>query len=306
MYDRIMEGSSMPEAREALLERLEGQARLLRRNVWRALRASGGGHAGGSLSAADMLVALYFHTLKIRPHEPDWPDRDRFVLSKGHANAALGAVLAQAGFVEDGVIDRFYGMESPFGMHPDIKMAGVEMSTGGLGHGLPVGVGMALGARIKGKSFHTYVMLGDGELHEGSNWEAAMSASHYRLSNLTAIVDANRVSQSGHVAEILGIEPLVDKWRAFGWDVREIDGHDMGEIVDAFGALPFNQKKPSCLVAHTVKGKGVSFAEDTYVWHSKDVDDEILQKALAELTPLERATLTETMEPVTTELEAPR
>ena len=293
----------MAEAREALLERLEDQANLIRRNIWRALRASGGGHAGGSLSAADMLAALYFHTLRVRPDEPDWPDRDRFVLSKGHANAALGAVLAQAGFIEDSVIDQFYGYESLFGMHPDIKMAGVEMSTGGLGHGLPVGVGMALGARIKGKSFHTYVMLGDGELHEGSNWEAAMAAAHYRLSNLTAIIDVNRVSQSGHVAEIMGVEPLADKWRAFGWQVHEFDGHDMGQIVDAFGALPLNPSKPSALLAHTVKGKGVSFAEDTYVWHSNNVDDEILKKALAELEPVERETVTVETAPETVELE---
>lgn len=273
----------MSESREELLKRLEGEALSIRRDIWRALRASGGGHAGGSLSAADILAALYFHIMKVRPNEPDWPDRDRFVLSKGHANCALGVVLAHAGFVEDSYIDTFYGMNSLFGMHPDIKCPGVEMSTGGLGHGLPVGVGMALGARIKGQSFHTYVMIGDGELHEGTNWEAAMAAAHYRLTNLTAIIDVNRVSQSGHVAEIMGIEPLADKWRAFGWAVREIDGHNMAEIVDALEALPYDRQKPNLLLAHTVKGKGVSWAEDTYVWHSNNVNDEIYEKALAEL-----------------------
>src|SRR5437773_1883484 len=165
----------------------------------------------------------------------------------------------------------------------DIKVAGVEMSTGGLGHGLSVGTGMALGARIQGKAFRTYVMLGDGELHEGSNWEAAMCAAHYRLSNLTAIIDANKVAQSAHVAHLVGIEPLADKWRAFGWEVWEIDGHDMGQIVDALDALPFQAEKPSALIAHTVKGKGVSFAENTYVWHSNTVNDETLARALAEL-----------------------
>jgi transketolase len=273
----------MSKDRAALLKRLDEQANLIRRNVWRALHAAGGGHVGGSLSAAELLSALYFHTLRIDPKNPDDPDRDRFVLSKGHANAALAAVLAQAGFIEDNLLDRFYGYESPLGMHPDIKVAGVEMSTGGLGHGLPVGMGMALGARIQGKSFHTYVMVGDGELNEGSNWETAMAASHYRLSGLTVIVDKNRVSQSGHVAEICGIDPLPDKWRAFGWEVREIDGHNIGEVVDALGALPFDPRKPSALIAHTVKGKGVSFAEDTYLWHSNTVNDEILEKALAEL-----------------------
>ncbi len=273
----------MPESREVLLQRLEDQANLIRRNIWRALRASGGGHAGGSLSAADMLAALYFHTLRVRPDEPDWPDRDRFVLSKGHGNASLSSVLAQAGFFPEEDLDRFYHLDSPLGMHPDIKVAGVEMSTGGLGHGLPVGVGMALGARIKGKDFHTYVMLGDAELNEGSNWEAAMAAVKYRLTNLTAIVDFNKVGQSGHVAEIMPVEPLADKWRAFGWEVREIDGHDMEQVVEALDDLPFSQRKPNALIAHTVKGKGVSFCEDTYVWHSNTVTQEIYEKALAEL-----------------------
>ena len=273
----------MQETREALLKRLEGQARQIRRNVWRALRAGGSGHAGGSSSAADILAALYFHRLRIRSKEPDWPERDRFVLSKGHANAALGAALAQAGFIEDGVLDRFYGFDSPFGMHPDIKVAGVEMCTGALGHGLAVAMGMALGARIQKQAFHSFVMLGDGELHEGSNWEAAMAASHYRLANLTAIVDRNKISQSGPVAEIVGIEPLVDKWRAFGWEVREIDGHDMSEIVDALDAVPLHADRPTALIAHTIKGKGVSFAENTYLWHSNNVNDEIYARALAEL-----------------------
>jgi transketolase len=251
--------------------------------VWRALRAGGSGHAGGSSSAADILAALYFHRLRIRSTEPDWPERDRFVLSKGHANAALGAALAQAGFIEDGVLDRFYGFDSPFGMHPDIKVAGVEMCTGALGHGLAVAMGMALGARIQKQAFHSFVMLGDGELHEGSNWEAAMAASHYRLANLTAIIDRNKISQSGPVAEIVGIEPLADKWRAFGWEVREIDGHDMSEIVDALDAVPLHADRPTALIAHTIKGKGVSFAENTYLWHSNNVNDEIYARALAEL-----------------------
>lgn len=269
--------------RDELLKKLEAHARQVRRDIWRALRAGGGGHAGGSSSAADILSALYFHRMRIRPKEPDWPDRDRFVLSKGHANAALGAILAQAGFIDDAIIDRFYGFESPFGMHPDIKVAGVEMCTGALGHGLAVGMGMALGARIQKKDFHSFVMLGDAELHEGSNWEAAMAAAHYGLGNLTAIVDYNRIGQSGPIAELIDVHPLTDKWRAFGWAVREIDGHDMGEVVDALDALPVEAGRPSVLIAHTVKGKGVSFAENTYVWHSNSVNDEILASALKEI-----------------------
>jgi transketolase len=273
----------MTETREALIRRLEVRARQLRRDLWRALRAGGSGHAGGSSSAADLLTALYFHRLRVRPAEPDWPDRDRFVLSKGHANAALGAVLAQAGFIEDALLDRFYAFESPFGMHPDIKVDGIEMCTGALGHGLAIGMGMALGARMQARDFHTFVMVGDGELHEGSNWEAAMAASHHRLANLTVIVDYNRIAQSGPVAELVDVHPLAEKWRAFGWAVREVDGHDMGAIVDALDALPYEQRRPSALIAHTVKGKGVSFAENTWVWHSNTVTEEIYRRALEEL-----------------------
>lgn len=275
----------MEETNANLIAHLETQAKQIRRNIWRALRAGGSGHAGGSSSAADILAALYFHRLRIRSAEPKWPDRDRFVLSKGHANAALGAVLAQAGFIDEAVLDRFYAFESPFGMHPDIKMNGVEMCTGALGHGLAIAVGMALGARIQKKDFHTFVMIGDGELHEGSNWEAAMAASHYRLANLTVIVDYNKIAQSGPLNELIDIHPLTDKWRAFGFEVKEIDGHNMTEIVDTFDALALNAEGPTAIIAHTIKGKGVSFAENTYVWHSNNVNDEIYAKAIAELSP---------------------
>ena len=269
--------------RDALLRALRVHALEIRRNTWRALHGAGSGHMGGALSAADLLAALYFHHLRLRPAEPDWPERDRFVLSKGHANAALGAVLAQAGFVDDGFLDTFYGYESTFGMHPDIKVPGVEMSTGGLGHGLSVGLGMALGSRLQGKGWRTVVMLGDGELQEGSNWEAAMAAAHLAPLSLTAIVDYNKVQQSGHVSDMLGLEPLADKWRAFGWSVRECDGHDMAQVVDALDALPEAPDKPSLLIAHTVKGKGTRFAEDSHLWHNNAVSDAVYETALAEL-----------------------
>lgn len=275
----------MEETKTDLIKRLESEARQVRRNVWRALRAGGSGHAGGSCSAADILAALYFHRMRIRPAQPDWPERDRFVLSKGHANAALVAVLVQAGFIDEALLDKFYAFESPFGMHPDIKVNGIEMCTGALGHGLAIGVGMALGARMQKQAFHTFVMVGDGELHEGSNWEAAMAASHYRLANLTVIIDFNKIAQSGPLQEIINIDPLADKWRAFGFEVQEIDGHNMTEIVDALDSLPLNAERPTAIIAHTVKGKGVSFAENTYVWHSNSVTDEIYAKAIAELAP---------------------
>ena len=268
---------------QAKIDGLRNDALHIRRNVWRALHGAGGGHMGGSSSAADILAALYFHHLRLRPDEPDWPDRDRFVLSKGHANAALGATLARAGFIDDSVLDQFYAYQSPFGMHPDIKMAGVEMSTGGIGHGLSVAMGMALGARMQGKDFRTCVMIGDGELQEGSNWEGAMAAAHMDLSNLTVILDYNKIQQSGEVGQMMGLEPVVDKWRAFGWAVREIDGHDMAAVVEALDALPFANDEPSMIIAHTIKGKGVSFAEDSFLWHNNMVTDEVYEKALAEL-----------------------
>ncbi len=269
--------------REAKLEQLRNEALKIRRNIWRALHAAGSGHMGGALSAADLLAALYFHHLRLRTDDPDWPDRDRFVLSKGHANAALGAVLAQAGIIDDALLDQFYAYESLFGMHPDIKLDGVEMSTGGLGHGLSVGLGMALGARLQARNFRVVVMIGDGELQEGSNWEAAMAAAHQKVSNLTAILDYNKVQQSGHVASMMSLEPIAEKWRAFGWEVLEIDGHDMDDIVASLDALPLVNDKPSALIAHTIKGKGVSFSEDTHLWHSNAVTDDVYARALAEL-----------------------
>jgi transketolase len=277
----------MASNREALLSGLNDKARHIRRGSWRALRAAGSGHMGGALSAAELLAGLYFHHLHLRPDEPDWPERDRFVLSKGHGNAALSAVLAEAGFIDEALLDRFYGFESPLGMHPDIKVAGVEMSTGGLGHGLSIGLGMALGARLQGKDFRTVVMIGDGELQEGSNWEAAMAAAHHRVSSLTAILDYNKIQQSGHVDAMLSLEPMAERWRAFGWAVKEIDGHNMAEVVDAFDTLPYAADAPSVLIAHTIKGKGASFAEDSHLWHNNVVDDEVYAKAMSELEDAE-------------------
>ena len=192
-------------------------------------------------------------------------------------------VLARAGFIDESLLDTFYGYGSPLGMHPDIAVPGVEMSTGGLGHGLAVGLGMACGAELKGQDFRTFVMLGDGELQEGSNWEAAMAAAHFACNNLTAIVDCNKIQQSGRVSEILDLGTLASKWEAFGWAVREIEGHDMWAIIDALDNLPYAENKPSLLIAHTIKGKGTSFAEDTHVWHNNTVTDAIYQQALDEL-----------------------
>ena len=231
--------------------------------------------AGAMASNSEAVLKRLAHYLKVRPEEPNWP-ADR-LCSPGPCGAR------RRFFFPDSHLDEFYGYQTLMGMHPDIKLAGVEMCTGGLGHGLSVGVGMALGARLKKRQSRTVVMVGDGELQEGSNWEAAMAAAHLKLSSLTAIVDYNKVQQSGHVQDVLGLEPLADKWRAFGWSVRELDGHDMAEIVAALDALPYAADMPSLMIAHTVKGKGVSFAEDTHLWHQNMIDDEIYQKALDEL-----------------------
>jgi transketolase len=268
---------------EAKLNALRAEALRIRRNAWRALFAAGSGHVGASMSSADLLAGLYFHFLRIRPEQPGWPDRDRFLLSKGHANPSLVAALAQAGFFDEAMLDSFNKFESTVSMHPDMKLPGIDMVTGALGHGLPIGLGIALGARLRKRDFRTVVMIGDGELQEGSNWEAAMLAGHLKVSSLTAIIDYNKVQQSWRVAQVLDIGPLADKWRSFNWAVREIDGHNMDEIVDAMDALPFAPDRPSALIAHTVKGKGVSFAEDTYIWHSNMVTADVYQKALAEL-----------------------
>lgn len=274
----------MVETREALLARLRDKATAVREGVMVALAAVGAGHVGGSLSIADILAALYFHTMRVDPKNPQWPDRDRLVLSKGHANAALVPVLAEAGFFDKELIKTFNLLDSPFGMHPDMrKIPGCDMSTGALGHGLAVGVGMALAGRLQKKAFRVYVIMGDGELNEGSNWESAMAASHFGLDNLIGIVDRNRFCLGSATEDTMRLEPLVDKWRSFGWSVKEIDGNDMGMVVDALDATPFEAGKPSLILAHTVKGKGLAAAEDRAEWHYQPVTSELLEAALKEL-----------------------
>jgi transketolase len=274
----------MSESREALLARLQERAIAVREGVMIALNAAGSGHVGGSMSIADVLTALYFHTMRYDTKNPRWSDRDRLVLSKGHANAALTPVLAEAGFYDKELVKTFNKLNSPFGMHPDMrKIPGCDMSTGALGHGLAVGVGMALGAKLQKKDFRTYVIMGDGELNEGSVWESAMAGTRFNLDNLVGIIDRNRFCLGSATEDTMPIEPLADKWRAFGWAVREIDGNDMAQVVDAFDAAPFVPGKPSLILAHTVKGKGFSRAEDRCDWHYQTVGQDVLDAALAEL-----------------------
>jgi transketolase len=242
------------------------------------------GHPGGDLSAADILAALYTCILNIDPLQPRDPGRDRFILSKGHCSAALYAVLAETGFFPLDSLAEFMKPLSILNGHPDRNKAlGVEANTGPLGHGLPIAVGAAKAARITGAPWRTFVLTGDGELQEGSNWEAAMAGAHFRLDNLTLIVDRNRLQQGDETERTMALEPLAGRWRAFGWAVEEVDGHDMKALVETLGAVPFETGRPNCIIAHTHKGRGVSFMEDRAEWHHRIPNDQELAAALAEL-----------------------
>lgn len=233
---------------------------------------------------ADLLAVLYGKILRLDSRDPEWPDRDRFVLSKGHGCAALYAVLAESGFFPVGWLESFYQNGSPLAGHATHKdVPGVEVSTGSLGHGLPMATGMALAAKRDGKSYRVFCLLSDGELNEGSTWEPILFAPHHKLDNLIAIVDYNKIQSLGRVKEVIDLDPLADKWRAFRWAVREIDGHDLAAICHALTEVPYEPNRPSCIVAHTVKGKGVSFMEDKLLWHYRAPLGEELQLALAEL-----------------------
>ncbi|MGH2724478.1 MAG: transketolase [Actinomycetota bacterium] len=270
--------------RRELIHRLEDIARELRIMDIEMLTEAGSGHPGGTLSAADLVAALYFSKMRLRPQEPDWPDRDRFVLSKGHCIPIVYAALAKLGFFEADQLKTLRKLGSPLQGHPDrTRLPGIEASTGSLGQGLSIAVGMALAGKLDGASRRVYCMMGDGEIQAGHIWEAAMFAPRHGLDNLCAIVDANQVQQTRKVVEILDEEPLVAKWRAFNWHVREINGHDMGEIVDALDEAELVTGRPTLIVARTVKGKGVSFMELDPGWHGKAPDAETAEGALAEL-----------------------
>jgi transketolase len=242
------------------------------------------GHVGGELSAIDILTTLYFAVLRIDPLLPNAPDRDRFMLSKGHSAAALYTTLAHAGFFPIDELNTFMQPLSRLNGHPDRnKVPGVETNTGPLGHGLPVGVGAALAAKLQDANWRVFVLTGDGELQEGSNWEAAMAGAHNKLDNLTVIVDRNRLQQGAGTEETMQLEPLAEKWRAFGWSVAEVDGHDYGQLLDTFASLPFQPGMPNCIIANTHKGQGVSFMQDKAAWHHKIPNAEELAIALAEL-----------------------
>ncbi len=260
------------------------EANLIRRRSIQMVHRAGVGHPGGDFSSADILSVLYFAVLRVDPGNPLAPDRDRFIMSKGHCSGALYATLAAAGFFPVEELDTYMQPLSRLNGHPDRnKVPGVEASTGSLGHGLPIGAGLALAAKMDGALWRTFVLVGDGELQEGSNWEAAMMAAHYGLDNLTVIVDRNRLQQGDATENTARLEPLSEKWRAFGWGVLEVDGHDHPALLNVFNRLPAEIGKPTCVIAHTHKGKGVSFMEDRVEWHHHVPSADELDRALREL-----------------------
>ncbi len=268
-------------------EALGEKARDIRKHVVRMVGAASSGHPGGSLSAADIVTVLYFGEMNIRPDHPKWPDRDRFVLSKGHAAPVLYAALAEAGYFPVDELITLRRIDSHLQGHPSMgSTPGVEMSTGSLGQGLSAACGMAISAKLDGAAWRVYALLGDGELEEGQVWEAVMTAAHRKLDNLTAFVDWNRLQIDGPVAQIKSIERIGERFAAFGWHVVEIDGHDFGAIMAALAEARSTQGRPTVVVAHTVKGKGVSFMENQVGWHGTAPKPDQVQAALAELDAL--------------------
>lgn len=263
---------------------VEEKARRIRENIIVMLGQAGSGHTGGSLSAADIMACLYFWEMNIDPQNPQWPDRDRFVLSKGHAAPVLYATLAEKGFFPEEWLQTLRQIGSPLQGHPDMrKLAGVEASTGSLGQGISWAVGMALAARLDKKSHRVYTLLGDGELEEGMVWEATMAAAHYKLDNLVLIVDYNGLQIDGPISQVMSPEPIAEKFAAFGCYVVEIDGHNIGQIMAALNAARQTKGQPTAIIARTVKGKGCSFMENRVEWHGVAPKPEEVEKALLEL-----------------------
>jgi len=266
------------------IEFLKDKARQLRIEIVKMLTEAGSGHTGGSLSAADIVTALYFYKMKHDPRNPRWKERDRFVLSKGHAAPVLYAVLALSGYFDKSLLGSLRRLNSPLQGHPCCKsIPGIEVSTGSLGQGLSVANGIALGLRLDRISSRVYCLLGDGEIQEGQIWEAAMTASHYKIDNLCAIVDHNNLQIDGYCSDVMNVEPIEDKFKAFGWNVFTIDGHDMYEIINALDEAERIKEKPTMIVANTVKGKGVSIFEGKVQYHGMAPTHEELEIALKEL-----------------------
>lgn len=273
------------------LSKLKEIAGRMRVDIIEMLFKAGSGHPGGSLSAIDIITALYFARMRHDPKRPDWAERDRFVLSKGHAVPALYAVMAEAGYFPKEKLQTLRQLGSPLQGHPvNTELPGIEAPTGSLGQGLSVAQGMALASKLDGDKFHVYCIIGDGETQEGQVWEAAMSAPKFQLDNLTVYLDYNRGQIDGPVDEVMSLEPIADKWRAFNWNVLTIDGHDFAQILDATDKARATKGKPTIVIANTVKGRGVSFMEHQIAWHGAAPNKDQTEKALAELRELNKLT----------------
>ena len=273
-----------PAVKTGSIAELKRIANRLRIDIVKMIGAAGNGHPGGSLSEVELLIGLYLRVLRHNPRNPEWPDRDRFVLSKGHGCPALYAVLAECGYIDHSVLSTLRKLGSPLQGHPDKRFLPVlEANTGSLGQGLSIGIGMALAARLDKKDWHTFVMVGDGEIQEGQNWEAAMFAPFHKLENLTLIVDCNRQQLDGFTKDILDVAPLREKFEAFGWHTIEIDGHEFEQVIPALEEARAGGGRPTCIVAHTTKGKGVSFMEDNPEWHGVAPKPDQVAAAVKEL-----------------------
>jgi transketolase len=271
----------MEAAQEVI--RLKETARNTRKLILESLAEAGSGHPGGSLSAVELLVTLFFHTMKCDPKNPSWPDRDRFFLSKGHAAPLLYSILAQAGYFPVEELMTLRKMGSRLQGHPSMGIPGIEAPAGSEGIGLSLGVGASLAARMDRRASRAYVLMGDGEQQEGEVWEAAMAASKYRLDNLTAIIDRNGIQQDGLTEQIMPLEPLASKWRAFNWNVIEVDGYDFHQLIDGFDLAANTRNRPTVVIAHTVKGKGISFMEWSPHYHGTAPKKDTLSDVLSEL-----------------------
>lgn len=259
------------------------QAEVDRRRLIEVVYNAKAGHIGGDLSCLNVMTALYFNVLNVDPKNPKDPNRDRFVLSKGHCVEALYVTLEAKGFLKKEITDTLGQYGSILSGHPTIEVPGIEVNTGALGHGLPIGVGMAIAAKMDGKSYKTYVMMGDGEQGEGSIYEAAMAGNQYKLDNLVAIIDRNRLQISGCTEDVMAIDDIRARWSAFGWDVIDMNGDDMNDIVKVFASIDYNNKKPHLLISHTTKGKGVSYMENVAKWHHGMPNEEQYKQALSEI-----------------------
>lgn len=281
------------ELRSQEVERVRDRALFVREETVRLISIAKTGHYASAFSCAEIFAALYYgDVLNLREGEPDWPDRDRFLMGKGHAAVGVYPILADYGFLSKEVLDEYTRLGNPLGDHPDMRrVPGIDFSSGSLGHALSAGLGMVLGARITGRDFKVFVLLGDGELHEGQVWEAAMSASHHKASNLIAIVDRNQYSLDGRVEDVISVEPLVEKWEAFGWETHEVDGHDVEALLGKLRSVRRDEdrQRPAVIIAHTVKGKGVSFMESEMGWHLGWLQSEDEKDVLEELRAVREA-----------------